>query len=142
MQWRPHFGSRNIRRIAHASRLPDRNDKQLQRVSEIVNLMIKSAMDGLSSLHDDTPYWLRTANSTEKAENRPIVQLQNEDSLNRYIAYFRRFACYLLRVYVAQKEGESREGDESESGDEGLIDSNREVVADEVEEGEEGDENQ
>jgi hypothetical protein len=29
VQWRPHFGSRNIRRIAHANRLPDRKDKQL-----------------------------------------------------------------------------------------------------------------
>jgi hypothetical protein len=29
VQWRPHFGSRNIRRIAYASRLPDRKDKQL-----------------------------------------------------------------------------------------------------------------
>ncbi|KAE9362510.1 hypothetical protein N431DRAFT_452667, partial [Stipitochalara longipes BDJ] len=98
IQWRPHFGSHNIRRIAHASRLPDRKDKQLQRVSEIVDMMIKRAVDGLSSLHDDTPYWLRTANSTEKVENRPMVRLQNEDSLDRYIAYLRRFACYLLRV--------------------------------------------
>src|SRR5882757_10169332 len=49
VQWQPHFGSRNIRRIAHASRLPDRKDKQLQRVSEIVSLMIKKAVDGLSS---------------------------------------------------------------------------------------------
>lgn len=69
VQWRPHFGSRNIRRIAHASRLPDRKDKQLQRAGEIVNSMVKGAVDGLSSLNDDTPYWLRTANSTEKVEN-------------------------------------------------------------------------
>ena len=27
VQWRPHFGGRNLRRIAHASRLPDRKDK-------------------------------------------------------------------------------------------------------------------
>jgi len=109
VQWRPHFGSRNIRRIAHVSRLPDRKDKQLQRASEIVSIMIKRAVDGLSSLHDDTPYWLRTANSTEKVENRPMVRLQNEDSLDRYIAYLRRFACYLLRVYVAQKERATEE---------------------------------
>ncbi|KAH6689248.1 hypothetical protein BKA61DRAFT_717661, partial [Leptodontidium sp. MPI-SDFR-AT-0119] len=110
------------------------------RVSEIVDMMIKRAVDGLSSFHDDTPYWLRTANSTEKVENRPIVRLQNEDSLDRYIAYLRRFACYLLRVYVAQKERESYEGGESESGDEGLIDDNGEAIADEVEEGKEEDE--
>lgn len=69
VQWRPHFGDRIVRLIAHASRLPDRKDKQLKRAAEIVDVMIKSAVDGLSSLHDDTPYWLRTANSTGKVEN-------------------------------------------------------------------------
>jgi transcriptional regulator of heat shock response len=98
-----------LRRIAYTSRLPDRKDKQLQRASEIVSLIIKKAVDRLSSLHDNTPYWLRTANSTKKVENRPIVRLQNEDSLDRYIIYVRRFACYLLRVYIAQKErGDSK----------------------------------
>jgi hypothetical protein len=111
-------------------------------VSEIVDMMIKRAVDGLSSLHDDTLYWLRTANSTEKVENRPIVRLQNEDSLDRYIAYLRRFTYYLLRVYIAQKERESCERTESESGGEGLIDDNRELITDEVEEDEEGDETQ
>lgn len=75
MQWRPHFGSCNIRHIAYISRLPDRKDKQLQRVSEIVDIMIKCAVDGLSSLHNNTLYWLRTANLTKKVENRPIVRL-------------------------------------------------------------------
>ncbi|KFY97708.1 hypothetical protein V500_01952, partial [Pseudogymnoascus sp. VKM F-4518 (FW-2643)] len=129
VQWRLHFGSRNIRRIAHASRLPDRKDKQLQRAAEIVNVMIKSAVDGLSSLNDDTPYWLRTANSTEKVENRPMVRLQNEDSLDRYIAYLKRFACYLLRVYVAQKEREVLESDVDRSNEE-LVDNNEEFIAD------------
>jgi len=104
VQWRQHFGGRNIRRIAHASRLPDRKDKDLQQATKVVSVMIKSAVDGLSSLHDDTPHWLRTANSTEKVENRPMVRLQNEESLDRYITYLSRFMCYCLRVYVAQKE--------------------------------------
>lgn len=108
-------------------------------MSEIVDIMIKRAVDGLSSFHNDTPYWLRTANSTKKVENQPMVRLQNEDSLDRYITYLRRFACYLLQVYVAQKERESCEGGEGESGDEGLIDDDREAITDEVEEGEEED---
>jgi superfamily II DNA helicase RecQ len=132
VQWRPHFGGRNLRRIAHASRLPDRKDKQLQRASEIVSLMIKKAVDGLSSLDDDTPYWLRTANSTEKVENRPMVRLQNEDSLDRYIAYVRRFACYLLRVYMAQKERRNSETDKS-SDEETVGIENEDIVDDEAE---------
>ncbi|KFZ15860.1 hypothetical protein V501_02515 [Pseudogymnoascus sp. VKM F-4519 (FW-2642)] len=115
VQWRPHLSSRNIRRIAHASRLPDRKDKQLQRAGEIVNSM------------------LRTANSTKKVENRPMVQLQNEDSLDRYIAYLKRFACYLLRVYVAQKEGEALQCDVDRS-DEELVDNNEEFLSDIVRE--------
>lgn len=71
-----------------------------------------------------------------------MVRLQNEDSLDRYIAYLRCFACYLLRVYVAQRERESRERDRRESGDEGLIDDNRGIIIDVVEQSEEGDENQ
>lgn len=55
-----------------------------------------------------------------------MVRLQNEDSLDRYIAYFRRFACYLLRVYTAQKEREVREG--SDHGNED--DSETQPVAD------------
>lgn len=108
-------------------------------MSEIVDIMIKRAVDGLSSLHDDTPYWLRTANSIEKVENRLIVRLQNEDSLDRYITYLRRFACYLLRVYVVQKERESCGRDESESRVKELVDDNEEAIIDEVEEDEEGD---
>ena len=45
-------------------------------------------------------------------------------------------------MYIAQKERESCEGSESESGDEGLVDNNGELIADEVEESEEGDETQ
>jgi len=39
----------------------------------------------------------------------------------------------LLRVYVAQRERESRERDRRESGDEGLIDDNRGIIIDVVE---------
>jgi hypothetical protein len=142
VQWRPHFSGRNIRRIAYASRLPDRRDKLLLRAAEIVSLMIKRAVDGLSSLHDDTPYWLRTANSTEKVENRPMVRLQNEESLDRYITYFRRFACYLLRVYVVKREQEKAAGeseDRSSDGSSSEVESSEGSTEDSTaEEGEDG----
>jgi superfamily II DNA helicase RecQ len=87
----------------------------MQHASEIVILMIKQAIDGLSSFDDDTPYWLRTANATEKVENRPMVRLQNEESLNTYITYLRRFVAYILRVFQAQKEKRADESTESDS---------------------------
>ena len=71
-----------------------------------------------------------------------MVWLQNEDSLDHYIAYLWHFAYYLLQVYVVQRERESCECNRRESRNEGLIDNNGEVIADEVEESEEGDETQ
>lgn len=136
VQWRPHFGGRNIRRIAHASRLPDQRDKQLQQAAEIVSLMIKKAVNGLSSLHNNTLYWLQTANLTKKVKNRPMVRLQNEESLDRYITYFWRFACYLLQVYIAKREQEKaaeaksggRSGEKADSG----VENNKEITTNEV----------
>ena len=71
--------------------------------------MIKKAVDGLSLLHDDTPNWLRTANSTNRVENRPMVRLQNVESLDTYINYYVRFKCYCLRVRAAMRKLEARE---------------------------------
>jgi hypothetical protein len=55
----------------------------------------------LSSLYNDTLFWLRTANATNTVQNRPIVRLQNEESLDRYVGYWRRFILYFLRVSEA-----------------------------------------
>ena len=101
VRWRDHFAECNIKRIAHASRIPDRRDELLKHAASIVDLMIKGAVAGLSSLHDDTPFWLRTANATNTVQNRPMVRLQNEESLDRYVGYWRRFMLYCLRVSEA-----------------------------------------
>ena len=101
VRWRDHFAECNIKRIAHASRIPDRRDELLKQAALIVDLMIKGAVAGLSSLHDDTPFWLRTANATNTVQNRPMVRLQNEESLDRYVGYWRRFMLYCLRVSEA-----------------------------------------
>jgi hypothetical protein len=64
---------RNLGNIAHASRLPDRKELELLNAKTIVMAMIKHTVDGLSLPHDDTPNWLRTANATNRVENRPMV---------------------------------------------------------------------
>lgn len=124
-KWPEHFGGRNLKLIAHASRLPDRDEKGLLAAIKIVSTMIKNTVDGLSTLHDDTPHWLRTANSTNRVENRPMVRLQNIESLDCYIGYWKRFVCYCLRVHKAQRTRAEREdlrgtqeAAEDESGDE------------------------
>jgi hypothetical protein len=114
------FHGRNFRHIAHASRLPDREEKELLDAVNIISMMIKNTVDGLSTLHDDTPYWLRTANSTNRVENRPMVRLQNVESLDRYIGYWKRSMCYCLRVHAAQRHREERQRRQrSEAGEAG-----------------------
>jgi hypothetical protein len=54
-RWQLHFGDRHLGNIAHASRLPDRKELELD-AKGIVISMIKRAVDGLSLLHDDTPH--------------------------------------------------------------------------------------
>lgn len=126
VRWRDHFAECNIKRIAHASRIPDRQDELLKHAASIVDLMIKGAVKGLASLHDDTPFWLRTANSTNTVQNRPMVRLQNEESLDRYVGYWKRFMLYVLRVWEAMEledddnEGGSSEDDRSNSSDSGV----------------------
>jgi hypothetical protein len=73
VRWRDHFAECNIKRIAHVSRMPDRQDELLKQAVLVVDTMIKGAVNGLSSLHDDTPFWLRTANATNTVQNRPMV---------------------------------------------------------------------
>jgi hypothetical protein len=108
-RWQLHFGDRHFGNIAHASRLPDRKERELVDAKTIIISMIKHAVDGLSLLHDDTPNWLRTANATNRVENRPMVRLQNVESLDTYINYWVRFMCYCLRVRAAQRKMEARE---------------------------------
>ena len=84
--------------------------------------MIKGAVAGLSSLHDDTPFWLRTVNAINTVQNRPMVRLQNEESLDRYIGYWRRFILYSLRISEAMgiennDESNSDEDNRSDGSD-------------------------
>lgn len=58
-----------------------------------------------------------------------MVRLQNGDSLDRYIAYVKRFMCYLLRIRVAQKERAVLEGNVDGSIDGELVDDNEEFSA-------------
>jgi uncharacterized C2H2 Zn-finger protein len=139
-KWPQHFGDRHLGNIAHASQLPDRQERELLEAKRIVISMIKRAVDGLSLLHDDTPNWLRTANSTNRVENRPMVRLQNVESLDTYINYWVRFMCYCLRVRGAQckleereeRRARRREGDGGVASERGSVDSGSEDDEEEV----------
>ena len=58
-----------------------------------------------------------------------MVRLQNEDSLDQYITYVQRFAYYLLRVYIVQKE--QGDSETNENSDEEIIDiENKDIIND------------
>jgi hypothetical protein len=122
VRWRDHFAECNLKRIAHVNRMPDRRDELLKQAASVVDLIIKGAVSGLSSLHDDTPFWLRTANTTNTVQNRPMVRLQNSESLDRYAGYWKRFMLYCLRLAEAMGiEDDNEEGsscDESNGNEE------------------------
>ena len=54
-----HFGDRHLGNFAYASRLPERQERDLLDARIIVIRMIKHAVDRLSLLYDDMPNWLR-----------------------------------------------------------------------------------
>ncbi|KFY96398.1 hypothetical protein V500_02459 [Pseudogymnoascus sp. VKM F-4518 (FW-2643)] len=113
-QWHSHFAESNIKRIAYISRMPDRQEPLLKQAVSTVNTLIKGVVRGLSSLHNDTLFWLRTASTTNKIENRPMVQLQNVDSLDRYVGYWNCFICYCLRIAKAKGlAGDDSSGEEA-----------------------------
>jgi len=111
--WPEHLARRNLKRLAHASRLPDWDERLLQQAAKVVDLAIESSVAGLSTLALETRRWLKSA-KREEIDVRPMARLQNPESQNRYAGYIKRFVCYFLRLVAADEEPE---GDEEGGGD-------------------------
>jgi superfamily II DNA helicase RecQ len=82
---------------------------------EVVNVMLSRAVAGLTSLHREERRWLRSPKVSDP-DVRPLARLQEPDSQDRYHNYWRRFICYLLRVWESKQEcrEERRAGSESD----------------------------
>jgi hypothetical protein len=52
--WPAHFKKRNLIHLAHAIRLPGKDERKLKRVSHAVDLLIEQSVAGLSSLSRET----------------------------------------------------------------------------------------
>ena len=123
-QWPSHFSKCNLNFLAHHTRLPDKDELVQQNAVEVVNIMLSRAVAGLTSLHREERRWLRSPKVSDP-DVRPLARLQEPDSQDRYHNYWRRFVCYLLRVWQSKQEfGEERrvederEDGESDSGEE------------------------
>ncbi len=89
--------------LAHARRLPDCDEKELQQVVHIVDLLIERCVAGLSTLAPETRRWLKSA-KREEVDVRPMGRLQNPGSQKRYARYWKQFVCYCLRIVAAEEE--------------------------------------
>ena len=109
-KWPEHFGEAHKQHLAHASRVPDRDEHRLQRAVKICNVMLVRAVRGLGTLHRETRCWLRSAKHMEP-DGRPLARLENPESQERYFNYWRRCICYCLRVHFSQQEMDNQEGE-------------------------------
>ena len=143
-KWPKHLGKSNMKHLAHTSRLADRNEADLIRVQQLVDILLERCIQGLETLHPETRRWLKSARLSEP-DIRPISRLQSTDSQKRYNGYWKRFMCYCLRIAKrvgtegndavdtllqvgSRDETESELGDETESelGDETLVEMDNE----------------
>ncbi|KAJ9634894.1 hypothetical protein H2199_008758 [Coniosporium tulheliwenetii] len=133
--WPEHLAGSNRKHLAHACRLPGRDERKLQQAVRVVDVLVERSVAGLSTLAHETRRWLRSA-KREEADQRPIARLQNTDSQHKYAGYWRQFMCYCLRIIAVEEE--AGEGDEAEeTDDEGDEDDEDEGTEDDNEEEEE-----
>jgi hypothetical protein len=109
--WVTHLGGSNLKHLAHAARLPGKDEPGLRKIGEAVDQMIEDCVKGLASLPQEIRRWLKSA-KMEEVDPRPMGRLQNQDSQDRYANYWKRLICYSLRV--AQSEQQQQAVDPSQ----------------------------
>ncbi|TKA60633.1 hypothetical protein B0A49_13140 [Cryomyces minteri] len=108
--WKEHLAKSNYKHLTYASRLPDKNEWELQQAARLVDILVEKSVSGLRTLHHETRRWLRSAKQAE-IDVRPLNRLQNVDSQDLYAGYWKRFICYCLRVAESREESEGRDED-------------------------------
>ena len=106
-QWPEHLSGCNLRHLSRISRLPDKDERVLQRAAELNVALIETCVAGLKSLDPETRRWLRSAKLSE-IDQRPLARLQNPESQQTYSTYFSRLLCYSLRVLRSVDEKEKQ----------------------------------
>lgn len=110
--WLEHLAGRNRKYLAHAIRLPDRDEPKLKLVRILVEKLLERSVSGLSSLARETRRWLRSAQQFE-IDQRPFARLQNPESQARYAGYIVMFVCYFLRIIANEERREAESSDDS-----------------------------
>lgn len=107
-RWPQHLANSNLRHLSRATRLPDRDEIELQRAVELVGQLIERSVSGLATLDDETRRWLRSAKPHEP-DTRPFARLQNQETQVVYSGYAKRLMCYSIRVWQnLQQQNDNR----------------------------------
>jgi hypothetical protein len=114
--WIEHLQGSNKRHLAHAARLPSKDEPVLKQVGALVETLVEDCVAGLSTLPQELRRWLRSVKMSE-IDPRPMGRLQNKDSQKRYAAYAKRLVCYSLRV-LESVDTLGAVNSQGESGDE------------------------
>ena len=131
--WLQHLKKKNLEHLAHAVRLPGRDEQKLKVAAHLVGVLIERSVAGLATLGRETRRWLRSA-QREEVNQRPMARLQNPESQATYAGYYVKFVCYFLRIIadeqmraVGGRGGRSDTSDDSEAGGSSDSDSDSET---------------
>ena len=118
MGWIEHLQGSNKRHLAHAARLPSKDEPDLKQIGGLVETLVEHCVEGLSTLPQELRRWLRSVKMSE-TDQRPMARLQNKDSQQRYATYVKRLVCYSLRV-LRSVDGLQQACQQSNSQDNGV----------------------
>jgi hypothetical protein len=107
--WSAHLNGLDLRDIHSHSRMPGREDDALRRlVANLDQLFFGRCITGLSSMPLMTRLLLASPHPGD-AHSRPFGPLQEKTSMERYLAYWKRFLCYCLNVLPLDEDALRRE---------------------------------
>ncbi|KAG6177301.1 hypothetical protein E4U10_000251 [Claviceps purpurea] len=99
-QWVAHLQNSSLRYLAHAARLPGRDEPELQVVATAVDELIEDCVTALVSAPLVARRLIKGVG--EDPHQQPLSRLQ-PDTQKRYANYWKQMICYMIRV--AQSEG-------------------------------------
>ncbi|KAL3587389.1 hypothetical protein FPOAC2_13285 [Fusarium poae] len=102
--WPAHFSGRNLADIQACSRMPGRDENELQRMVAVLDrLFFDRCIGGLKSMPLMTRLLLASPHPHD-AHSRPFGPLQEKTSMDRYLIYVKRFLCYCFNVLLLEED--------------------------------------
>jgi hypothetical protein len=77
--WIEHLQGSNKHHLAHAARLPSKDEPALKKVGALVEILVEDCVAQLSTLPQELCRWLRSVKMSE-TDPRLVGRLQNKDS--------------------------------------------------------------